>query len=515
MTESAARVGSSLAGRYRIERELGAGGMATVYLAEDLKHHRKVAIKVLHAELSAILGPERFLKEIELTANLQHPHILPLFDSGSADGLLYYVMPFVEGETLRGRLERERQLPIADSIRIASEVATALEYAHKHGVIHRDIKPENILLHEGRAVVADFGIALAVQQAGGQRMTQTGLSLGTPQYMSPEQAMGERNIDARTDVYALGAVTYEMLAGEPPFTGPTAQAIVAQVITAEPASLAEQRRSVPAHVDDAVRTALEKLPADRFASAAEFAAALSVPGAPGSRAMRANLRAATPRVRRAFAALCVVTALSITAGAWGWVRAERAPSSGPAQPWREVVSLPDSVPLLGSMALSPDGSALVFAGGGSDGPQLWIRHANSLAVTPIPGTAGGSLPSFSPDGRRIAFIVPTGAAVRVVPRDGGASITVASGLKFSGYFPWSDDEHLIIRVDSGFMRVPVHGGKWQTITTVDTAAGEGGFENVSVLPGDHAIVFTVFMRADSAFPRIAVSDPRTGRHTVL
>src|SRR6185312_2604260 len=218
-----ARLQPSLDGRCRIDRELGAGGMATVYLAEDLRHHRKVAIKVLHAELSAILGTERFLKEIELTANLQHPHILPLFDSGSADGLLFYVMPFVEGETLRGRLDRERQFPVADAVRIASEVADALEYAHKRGVIHRDIKPENVLLHDGRALVADFGIALAVQEAGGQRMTQTGLSLGTPQYMSPEQAMGERNVDARTDMYALGSVTYEMLVGEPPFTGPTTQ----------------------------------------------------------------------------------------------------------------------------------------------------------------------------------------------------------------------------------------------------------------------------------------------------
>ncbi len=228
------RIASALADRYRIERELGSGGMATVYLAEDLKHHRKVAIKVLHAELSAILGPERFLKEIELTANLQHPHILPLFDSGSADGLLYYVMPYVDGETLRGRLSREKQLSIADAVRIATEVADALEYAHKRGVIHRDIKPENVLLHEGRALVADFGIALAVQQAGGSRMTQTGLSLGTPQYMSPEQAMGEREITARTDIYSLGVVTYEMLSGDPPFTGSTLQAIVAKVITEDP-----------------------------------------------------------------------------------------------------------------------------------------------------------------------------------------------------------------------------------------------------------------------------------------
>jgi len=231
----------ALADRYAIERELGAGGMATVYLAEDVKHHRKVAIKVLHAELSAILGPERFLKEIELTANLQHPHILPLFDSGSADGQLYYVMPYVEGETLRRRLERERQLPVADAVRIASEVASALDYAHRRGVVHRDVKPENILLHDGAALVADFGIALAVQDAGGERITQTGLSLGTPQCMSPEQAMAERHIDARTDIYALGAVTYEMLAGEPPFTGPTAQAIVARVTTELPKSLPATR----------------------------------------------------------------------------------------------------------------------------------------------------------------------------------------------------------------------------------------------------------------------------------
>ena len=207
------RLTQALADRYVLERELGRGGMATVYLAEDVRHHRRVALKVLHPELSAVLGPERFLKEIALTASLQHPHILPLFDSGEADGQLFYVMPLVEGQTLRARLERERQLPIPDALRIASEVADALQYAHERGVIHRDVKPENILLQGGHALVADFGIALAVQTAGGARMTQTGLSLGTPQYMSPEQAMGERTIDARSDVYALGAVLYEMLPG--------------------------------------------------------------------------------------------------------------------------------------------------------------------------------------------------------------------------------------------------------------------------------------------------------------
>jgi serine/threonine-protein kinase len=246
-----------LSDRYRIERELGRGGMATVYLAEDVRHHRKVAVKVLHPELSAVIGSERFLKEIELTAGLQHPHILPLFDSGTADGLLYYVMPWVEGETLRGRLDRERQLPVADAVRIATEIASALEHAHNRHVVHRDIKPENILLQSGSALVADFGIALAVQSAGAERMTQTGLSLGTPHYMAPEQAMGERSVDHRADIYALGAVTWEMLSGEPPFTGPTAQSIIAKVLTEEPGTLTAHRRSVPQAVEDAPRRSVE------------------------------------------------------------------------------------------------------------------------------------------------------------------------------------------------------------------------------------------------------------------
>ena len=219
MPELLGRLQSALADRYRLDREVGAGGMATVYLAEDVRHDRRVALKVLRPELAAVIGAERFLAEIKLTANLQHPHILPLFDSGEADGYLFYVMPFIKGETLRDRLNREKQLPVADAVRITTEVASALDYAHRHGVIHRDIKPENILLHDGQALVADFGIALAASKAGGSRMTETGMSLGTPHYMSPEQAMGEREITARSDVYALGAVLYEMLTGDPPFTG--------------------------------------------------------------------------------------------------------------------------------------------------------------------------------------------------------------------------------------------------------------------------------------------------------
>ena len=312
MTDSEARLAAALADRYRIERELGQGGMATVYLAEDLRHRRRVAIKVVHPELSAVIGSERFLKEIELTANLQHPNILPLFDSGSANGQLFYVMPFVEGESLRDRIRREKQLPIEDSLSISKEVASALDYAHRHGVIHRDIKPENILLHDGRAVVADFGIALAMQQANGGRMTQTGMSLGTPSYMSPEQAMGDREIGPRSDVYALGAVTYEMLTGEAPFTGPTAQSIVAKVMTEEPASIILRRKTVPSTVEQAVLTALQKLPADRWGSAKEFSDALDGKGTESTRLMRPArpVRPGSSSALRALGALCALSALA-------------------------------------------------------------------------------------------------------------------------------------------------------------------------------------------------------------
>ena len=294
---------ASLADRYRIERVLGAGGMATVYLAHDLKHDRRVAIKVLRNELAAVIGADRFLSEIKTTANLQHPHILSLFDSGAVDGTVFYVMPFVEGESLRDQLAREKQLPLEDALRMGREVADALQYAHAHGVIHRDIKPENILLQGGHALVADFGIALAASKVGGNRMTETGMSLGTPQYMSPEQAMGERELDARTDIYALGCVMFEMLAGEPPFTGPTAQAIVAKVVTAPAPSVRSKRDTVPEYVDDAIRVALQKTPADRFRSAAEFAAALGPAGATTGRAMAQARAAPRSTSRMAMAAI--------------------------------------------------------------------------------------------------------------------------------------------------------------------------------------------------------------------
>ena len=275
MTDVLTRLGAALAGRYHIERELGAGGMATVYLARDLKHDRDVAIKVLKPELGAVLGAERFVKEIRTTANLQHPNLLPLFDSGEADGLLFYVMPYAEGETLRARLDTERQLPVDETVRLISLLAGALDFAHARGVVHRDLKPENILLQAGQPIIADFGIALAVAQAGGARVTETGLSLGTPHYMSPEQAAGTHTVDARSDQYALAATTYEMLAGEPPHTGATTPAIIARLMTERPRDIRAIRPAVPSAIDAAIQRALEKTPADRFPSCGAFAEALA------------------------------------------------------------------------------------------------------------------------------------------------------------------------------------------------------------------------------------------------
>ena len=309
MVELPAYLASALADRYRIERELGQGGMATVYLAEDLKHHRKVAIKVLKPELAAAVGAERFLREIETTASLRHPHILPLYDSGTVGQedsgkeppgagpsrrptiasfhFLYYVMPYVEGESLRERLDRERQLPLEEALQIAREVADALSYAHGRGIVHRDIKPENILLESGHAVVADFGIARAVSAAGGESITQTGMAIGTPQYMSPEQATGEKDIDGRSDLYSLGCVLYEMLAGQPPFTGPSVESVVYQHLTAQPLPITQIRPAVPAEVAAILQRALAKTPADRWNPAAQFAEALRSPGGRASAAVTA------------------------------------------------------------------------------------------------------------------------------------------------------------------------------------------------------------------------------------
>ena len=297
MPDLLARLRAALADRYTIERELGRGGMATVYLAEDLKHHRKVAVKVLKPQVAAVLGPERFLREIEIAAALTHPHILPLYDSGEADGLLYYVMPYVEGESLRDRLSREKQLPLNDALQVARDVAMALSYAHGRGVVHRDIKPENVLLEAGQAVVSDFGIARAITAAAAENLTETGIAVGTPAYMSPEQAAGSRELDGRSDIYSLGCVLFEMLAGAPPYAGPTAQAIMARRLTEPVPSLHAVRETVPDAVEQAIGQALARVPADRFLTATLFAEALAGAAA-GPARVRPSRRAWRTRERQ-------------------------------------------------------------------------------------------------------------------------------------------------------------------------------------------------------------------------
>ncbi|MFT5435107.1 MAG: hypothetical protein ACI9OJ_005824, partial [Myxococcota bacterium] len=271
------RVSRALPERYKIESEAGRGGMATVYRAKDLKHQRAVAIKVLHPFLASSLGVDRFLAEIETTAGLQHPHILPLFDSGEADGFLFYVMPFVDGESLRQRLDRERQLPVEDAVQIATRMAGALDYAHRRNVIHRDIKPGNVLLQDGQPAIADFGIALALGAARTDRLTQAGHSLGTPKYMSPEQVTGDQVVGPASDQYAMACVLHEMLVGEPPYTGGSADSVLRKIVRGLEVSPREVRKSIPPNVDAAIRRALERLPADRFQESKDFARALADP----------------------------------------------------------------------------------------------------------------------------------------------------------------------------------------------------------------------------------------------
>ena len=494
MTDAAARLSTALADRYRIERELGAGGMATVYLAHDLKHDRKVAIKVLHPDLAAALGAQRFLSEIKTTANLQHPHILPLHDSGEADGLLFYVMPFVEGESLRDRLNREKPLPIDDAVGIAREVADALDYAHRHGVIHRDIKPENILLHDRRALVADFGIALAVQSAGGERMTQTGLSLGTPYYMSPEQAMGEKQIDARSDVYALGAVLYEMLTGDPPFTGSTVQAVVAKVMSAEPEPVTMLRRNTPPAVAAAVHRALEKLPADRFPSARAFADALGDPNFSTAAGARAAVAADTRWKSVAEGAGALVVALLVVA-LWGWLRPRPAAAVPPEL--QLYVQGDSSFSVTNnccgpSLAISADGQRIVFLAQTGDTTMLYRRDLGDANARPIPGTGNGVTPFLSPDGRWLGFL-RQGMLMKVDVTNGGAPMTIgpAGAAQVRGA-SWGDDGYVYFTPDlagpQSIYRVSADGGDPKVYSRPDTAT-EHGRAVPHVLTGSHVLLY--------------------------
>jgi eukaryotic-like serine/threonine-protein kinase len=489
LTVSPGPLAAALADRYRIERELGAGGMATVYLAHDLRHERRVAIKVLRPELAAVIGAERFLREIRTIAGLQHPHILGLIDSGELDGTAYYVMPFVDGESLRDRLAREKQLSIADALRVAAEVGAGLDYAHRHGVIHRDIKPENILLHDGSALIADFGIALAVNKAGGGRMTETGLSLGTPHYMSPEQAMGEREITARSDVYALGAITYEMLLGEPPFTGPTAQAIVARVLTEKPASLAQRRERVPAHVEDAVRTALEKLPADRWDSAGEFVAALQgrVAANGSTFTHRRGVAALWPGAPRArLVRVGALVALLAAGAVAGWVAAIPSGGAAPAGAWTTTSILAPASGNFGeqrSLALTRDGRRLAFVFAADDGRRsLWLRDLARLDAEPIPGTTGADAPFWSPDGRSLGFFAA--GYLNLIDENGQTRRLCPAGAASSG--SWSESGLILFSHRNSLVTVPAAGGDCTPLDTGET----GPIFTVEFLPDGRRFLYS-------------------------
>jgi len=486
---------AALADRYRIERELGAGGMATVYLAEDLKHHRQVAVKVLHPELAAVLGAERFLAEIRTTANLQHPHILPLHDSGQADGLLFYVMPYVEGETLRTRLQQEQQLPIEDAVRITREVAGALDYAHRHGVIHRDIKPENILLHEGQALIADFGIALAVRTAGGLRMTQTGMSLGTPEYMSPEQALGERTVTAKSDIYALGCVLYEMLTGEPPFTGATVQAIVAKVMHERPVPPSSIRDTVPAGVEAAVLTALAKLPADRWSSAAQFAEALEGDQrASGPRAASGTAGGTGVAPHRRRDSLVVGLGIALVAatafGAWQWRAAHR---TLPDLVLRVPIEMPryasSGMPIGSGVAISRTGGMIAYIAGssGGAGQQLFLRAADDVRPRALAGTETAQSLWFSPDGKWLGYWVSD--TLQKVPVDGGSPIPLAEMPQFRGA-SWSPTGVIVASDGAGLFTIPETGGPPRRLSSPDTSKGEHGQRFPVVLPDGGTVLYS-------------------------
>jgi Protein kinase domain/WD40-like Beta Propeller Repeat len=461
-------IAAALDDRYVIERQLGAGGMAVVYLARDRKLDRDVALKVLRPELGAVLGAERFLTEIKISARLDHPHILTLIDSGEANGLLYYVLPFVRGESLRDKLNREHQLGIEEALTITKQVASALDYAHRQQLVHRDIKPENILLQEGEAMLADFGIALAVKEAGGNRLTQTGLSLGTPQYMSPEQATGDRGIDARSDVYSLAAVLYEMLAGEPPVTGASAQSMIAKLMTETPTHLRVLRSTVPPEIDAAVARALAKTPADRFTSAGEFARALAVHHS--TQQLAATAPASAPVSRRSRRPLALTLGGIVLAAAALGVYAMRAKPAGPAS--------------LG-------------------------------AKTQLTSTGSVLYPAISPDGKQLAFLTRqcTGADctyATMVQDVGGTTTRTILDSATAGYgLEWSPDRRNLmysgtVRGRSGTFLLSALGGEPRWLTS-GVASFYAGGDSLLLGPSHHSdSVYYVRVAALDGIPRDSI-----------
>ena len=496
----------ALADRYDLEHEIGRGGMATVFLAQDRKHRRPVALKVLNRQLGAVLGVDRFLAEIQVMARLQHPNLLPLFDSGEihpgppphADGpgFLFYVMPYVAGESLRARLRRERQLPIAEAIAITVAVAGALDHAHRHGVVHRDLKPENILLHDGHPLVADFGIALAVSKAGGSRLTQTGVRIGTPQYMSPEQIAGEGVIDGRSDIFALACVLYEMLTGDPPHTGSSVQAVIARILSETPRGVRTVRPNVPEAVERALDRALAKLPADRFATAREFAGVLSaiapldfetprsgIPAGPARPSLRARLRDPV------LLALGAAAVLGGTSAAWMWARARDA---APPVTARFIVPSPSMFPgVIGTPSITRDGRTIVYPGMVKGGRVLLRRLIEELEVTPIAGTEGAGAAFLSPDGRWIAFPTSDGRLSRV-SIDGGVP-TVLTRAYRGGRGSWGTAGMIAIQGEmGGLLWLSAAGeGPLHSLTRLSQSAGETGHRAPLFTPDGRSAVFTV------------------------
>ena len=496
MSESLDRLNAALGDRYRIERMLGEGGMARVWLADDLKHGRQVAIKVLKPELAAIIGAERFLSEIRTTANLQHPHILALYDSGEADGILYYVMPYIDGESLRDRLDREKQLSVDDAIELTRSILSALDYAHRHDVIHRDIKPANILLHDGNALVSDFGIALAVTGASGDRMTETGLSLGTPHYMAPEQATADRDLTSRADIYSTACMLYEMLVGAPPHTGPSAQSVLVSILTEDPKPVTQVRRSVPEHVGAAIDRALEKLPADRFSTAGEFAAALVDPSfawSGGTTRVGTGVRAVASGSSRATVASTgwwgqAPSRVAVGAAVVGFVLAGAAwigrggtaagPSGGGASgsairvPFDVGIAPDEATPII----IAPDGSSFAWISEQGDAAAdhehgIEVRRASSGTTFVLPDTEEVSDLAYSPDGRFLVFAGENGRMMRISV-DGGRSVQVQLEDPSREYdeidqLHWSSDGHIYFADHGGIFRVPEDGGAVEQVVDGD------------------------------------------------